>query len=145
MSINGDELICIAMSIRGLQPLILTHLSMRRESLQWLLPYLTRAFLKLEEDNRTAATGAANTIAFRVNGEDGEVLAKNFDTTPTQVVVGEEPIRAPVSDVIGHLVKGGHNDARVTRFGQTHLQKGEDFIKKYDQFPKQDGLYGVIY
>jgi hypothetical protein len=101
---------------------------------------------QLEEENRTPAGAAANLIAFRVSGEDGEELAKTFDTTPTQQVVGEEPERAPVGDVIGHLVKRGHNDARVTRFGQTYLQKVEDFMeKKYDQFPEQDGLWDVIY
>lgn len=101
---------------------------------------------QLDEESRTAATGAVNMIVFRVRREDGQELAKSFDTTPSQVVIGEEPIRAPVSDVIGHLVKRGHTDARVTRFGQSYLQKVEAFMeKKYDHFPEQDGLWDVIY
>jgi Type IV secretory system Conjugative DNA transfer len=101
---------------------------------------------QLDEENRTAAAGAANMIAFRVSGEDGKELAKNFDTTPTQAVVGEEPIRAPVSDVIIHLVNKGHNDERVTRFAQRYLQRLEDFVdKKYDHYPPQNNLYDATY
>jgi hypothetical protein len=91
---------------------------------------------QLDEENRNAATGAANMIVFRVTGEDGKELAKNFDTTPTQEIVGEEPIRAPVSDVIDHLVKRGHADERVTQFAQIYLQRLEDFVSK----PKQNGV-----
>jgi hypothetical protein len=101
---------------------------------------------QLDEENRTAATGAANMIAFRVSGEDGKELAKNFDTTPTQAVVGEEPVRAPVADVISHLVNKGHNDERVTRFAQRYLQRLEDFVdKKYDQYPPHEGDYDTTY
>jgi hypothetical protein len=39
---------------------------------------------QLDEENRNAATGAANMIVFRVTGDDGKALARNFDTTPTQ-------------------------------------------------------------
>ena len=85
-------------------------------------------------------------IAFGVSGEDGKELAKNFDTTPTQEVVGEEPVRAPVADVVSHLVNKGHNDERVTRFAQRYLQRLEDFVdKKYDQYPPHEGNYDITY
>jgi hypothetical protein len=89
---------------------------------------------QLDEGNRAAAQGAANMIVFRVIGDDAKDLAKNFDTKPTQEIIGEEPIRAPVADVISHLVKRGHNDKRVTRFAQSCLQNLENFIHKIAQY-----------
>jgi hypothetical protein len=89
---------------------------------------------QLDEANKAAAIAAGNLIVFRVSGEDAKTLAKNFDTTPTQEIIGEEPIRAPVADVISHLVKRGHNDQRVTRFAQVYLQNFEDLIHKLTQY-----------
>jgi len=74
------------------------------------------------------------TIVFRVSGEDGKTLAKSFDTTPNQEIIGEEPVRAPISDVISHLLKRGHNNARVTRFAQTYLQNFENFIRQISYY-----------
>src|SRR5918992_1179441 len=53
---------------------------------------------QLFEENRASLLAAGNLIVFRVSGEDAKALAKNFDTTPTREIIGEEPIRAPVSD-----------------------------------------------
>ncbi len=88
---------------------------------------------QLDAANRTAALAAGNLVVFRVSGEDAENLANSFDTTPTQEQVGEEPIRAPVSDVISHLVKRGHGNSRVTRFAQSYLKNLDDFIHKTAQ------------
>jgi hypothetical protein len=65
-------------------------------------------------ENRASMLAAGNLIVFRVSGEDAKTLAKNFDTspTPTKEVIGEQPIRAPVSNVISHLVNRGHNIER---------------------------------
>lgn len=93
---------------------------------------------QLPESNKAAAIAAGNLIVFRVSGEDAKALAKNFDTTPTKEIIGEEPIRAPVSDVISHLVNRGHNDQRVTRFAQVYLQNLENFVHR----PPHVGLYG---
>jgi hypothetical protein len=93
---------------------------------------------QLDEANRTAAAAAGNLIVFRVSGEDGKTLAKSFDTTPTKEIIGEEPIRAPVANVISHLVTRGHNDARVARFAQIYLKNLENFVSK----PPHVGLYG---
>lgn len=88
---------------------------------------------QLDEANRTAAIAAGNLIVFRVSGEDAKALAKSFDTTPTKEIIGEEPHRAPVSDVIGHLVKRGHTDRRATHFSQVYLQNCENLIHKTAQ------------
>jgi hypothetical protein len=93
---------------------------------------------QLDQANSTAAAAAGNLIVFRVSGEDAETLAKSFDTTPTQEIIGEEPIRAPVSNVISHLVTRGHTDARVAKFSQIYLQNLENFVRK----PPHVGLYG---
>ena len=101
---------------------------------------------QLDEGNRTAAAGAANMVVFRVTGEDGKELAKSFDTTPARVLVGQEPERSPVADAVGHLVKRGHCDPRVTRFAQGYLQKLEMFIdKKYDIYPRLEGFIYETY
>jgi hypothetical protein len=93
---------------------------------------------QLDEANKAAALAAGNLIVFRVSGEDAKILAKSFDTTPTKEIIGEEPIRAPVSNVISHLVTRGHNDPRVTRFAQVYLLNLEDLINKimhYNYWP----------
>ena len=83
---------------------------------------------QLDRENWEAATTAANMIVFKVSGEDGKTLAKCFDTTPTKEVIGEEPERSPVSDVISHLVRRGHNDTRVAQFAQVYLKNLENFV-----------------
>src|ERR671915_1413715 len=93
---------------------------------------------QLFEENRASMLAAGNLIVFRVSGEDAKTLAKSFDTTPTQEIIGEEPIRAPVSNVISHLVTRGHTDARVAKFSQIHLKNLENFVRK----PPHVGLYG---
>jgi hypothetical protein len=93
---------------------------------------------QLDEANKAAALAAGNLIVFRVSGEDGKALAKSFDTTPAREITGEEPIRSPVSDAIGHLVRRGHNDTRVTRFATSYLKNLENFVAK----PPNVGLYG---
>jgi hypothetical protein len=75
-----------------------------------------------------------------VSAHDAKELARRFDTAPTKEIIGEEPIRAPVSDVIGHLVRRGHNDARVARFAQIYLKTLENFVSR----PRHVGLYGPL-
>jgi len=104
----------------------------RKFKIQTTLAHQTLS--QLDEANRTAAAAAGNLIVFRVSGEDAKSLAKSFDTTPTKEIIGEEPIRAPVSNVISHLITRGHNDQRVTRFAQVYLQNLEDFIHKSAQY-----------
>ncbi|MGI0023523.1 MAG: type IV secretory system conjugative DNA transfer family protein [Nitrososphaera sp.] len=95
---------------------------------------------QVDDANRTAAIAAGNLIVFRVSGYDAKALARNFDTTPTKEIAGEEPVRAPVADVIAHLVRRGHNDAMVTRFAQVYLQNFENLIAR----TAQDNYY-ILY
>src|ERR687896_535767 len=81
-----------------------------------------QALAQVDESNRTAAAAAGNLIVFRVSGEDAKALANSFDTTPTREIIGEEPIRAPVSDVIAHLVRRGHTDPRIAKFAVSYLK-----------------------
>jgi type IV secretion system coupling TraD/TrwB family protein len=83
---------------------------------------------QLDEMNQAAALQAGNLLSFRVNGEDSKVVARSFDATPTPELVGEEPIRSPVADVLIYLVLRGHTNERVTRFAQTYLTALEKYI-----------------
>jgi hypothetical protein len=93
---------------------------------------------QLDEANKASALAAGNLIVFRVSGEDARVLSKSFDTTPSKEIIGQEPIRAPVVDVISHLVRRGHNDPRVTRFAASYLTNFEHIISQithYNSWP----------
>jgi hypothetical protein len=86
---------------------------------------------QLTEANRAAVTAASTRIVFRVSPEDAKALAPGFDTTPTREIIGEEPIRAPVSDVVGHLVRRGHtNSSVVGQFVTDYLMPLEALLKK---------------
>jgi hypothetical protein len=70
-------------------------------------------------------------IAFRVSGQDGKAIAKNFDTTPRKkVVIGTEPVRAPVTDILGHLVRRGHTNPVVNAFTRSYLIPLETFLQQ---------------
>jgi hypothetical protein len=73
---------------------------------------------------------AGNIIVFRVSGDDSRVLARSFDTTPARIINGEEVVRAPVADVITHLVRRGHDNPRLARYGQTYLASLERMFNK---------------
>ena len=74
----------------------------------------------------TRRCGAAG--GFSVSGEEGAFLARNFDTTPTKkVVIGTEPIRAPVADIVGHLVLRGHTHPAVSALTTHYLMPFETF------------------
>jgi hypothetical protein len=95
---------------------------------------------QIDLGNKSAAMAAGNLIVFRVSGDDAKELARSFDTTPTKEMIGGEPILAPMSDVIGHLVRRGHNDARVARFAHIYLKSLENFVSR----PPHVGLYGPL-
>jgi hypothetical protein len=71
-------------------------------------------------------------IAFRVSGQDGRAIQRNFDSTPRKkVVIGTEPVRAPVADIVGHLVCRGHtNAAVVSAFTTNYLIPLETFLQQ---------------
>jgi hypothetical protein len=91
---------------------------------------------QLLEQNRASALGAGTIICFRVSGEDSRVLARSFDTKPTQPhIVGEEPVRAPVADIVGHLVRRGHTNPAVSAFTKDYLMPFETFLQQVRNYP----------
>jgi hypothetical protein len=85
---------------------------------------------QLSEQVRASALASGNIIVFRVSGDDSRVLSKSFDTTPARIINGEEVVRAPVADILTHLLRRGHEDPRVAKFGQTYLANLERFLNK---------------
>jgi hypothetical protein len=76
---------------------------------------------QLTEQVRASALGAGTIMCFRVSGQDSPVLARSYDTTPTKTIVGEEPVRAPVADVVSHLVRHGSVHPAVQTFVAQYL------------------------
>jgi hypothetical protein len=76
---------------------------------------------QLTEQVRASALAAGTIMCFRVSGQDSPVLARSYDTTPTQTIVGEEPVRAPVADVVQHLVRHGSVHPAVQTFVSDYL------------------------
>jgi hypothetical protein len=85
---------------------------------------------QLDSANRAAALQAGGLVAFRVSGTDAAALAKNYDHTPPLEQTGVEPVRAPVSDVVGHLVRRGHTNPVVGQFVTDYLMPVEALIRK---------------
>jgi hypothetical protein len=94
---------------------------------------------QLSEATRASVLASGNLIVFRVSGDDSRVLSRSFDTTPARIINGEEVVRAPVADVLSHLVRRGHDDPRLARYGQTYLASLERM------FNKQPGPFGPEY
>jgi hypothetical protein len=91
---------------------------------------------QLSDLNRATALQAGTLVALRVSGSDSKDLASSFDTTPTQtVVVGQEPIRAPVADVIGHLTRRGHTSEVLTAFTTRYLKPLEADLQRWGHSP----------
>jgi hypothetical protein len=86
---------------------------------------------QLLEQNRASALASGTIICFRVSGDDSRVLCRSFDTTPTQQIVGEEPVRAPVADVIGHLTHRGHTSEVLSAFTTRYLQPLEADMQRW--------------
>lgn len=77
---------------------------------------------QLDEANRGATLNAANMVVFRVSGEDGEELAKEFNATPPEPeVIGQRPVLTPKREVIEHLLKNGHSNPGYAPFTQKWL------------------------
>jgi hypothetical protein len=85
---------------------------------------------QLDDINRATALQAGTLVVMRVSGEDSKVLAPSFDTTPTPVLVGEEPIRATPADPIGHLVRHGSAHTVVATFTQAYLMPLEALLRE---------------
>jgi hypothetical protein len=85
---------------------------------------------QLSDLNRATALQAGTIVALRVSGADSKDLAPSFDTTPTQTIVGEEPIRAVIADPVSHLVRHGHPHPTVAKFVADYLLPLEALLRK---------------
>jgi hypothetical protein len=93
------------------------------------ITFAHQSISQLDESLQTAATGAGTIVSFRVSGDDARVLARSYNCEPEPVQDGFEPQRAPVSDVITHLIRRGHNDPRVSAFAQRYLSALEHYLQ----------------
>jgi hypothetical protein len=85
---------------------------------------------QLSDLNRATALQAGTLMVMRVSGEDGKALAPSFDTTPTQTLVGEEPIRATPADPIGHLVRHSSHHPPVAKFVAEYLMPLQTLLRE---------------
>jgi hypothetical protein len=85
---------------------------------------------QLDDINRATALQAGTLVVMRVSGDDSKDLASSFDTTPTNTIVGEEPIRATPADPLTHLVRHGSSNAVVARFTADYLMPLNALIRK---------------
>jgi hypothetical protein len=89
-----------------------------------------QALGQLTEQVRAAALGAGSIICFRVSGLDSPILARSYDASPTQTIIGEEPVRAPTADPIGQLVRHGSQNAIIAQFTAEYLLPLETLLKQ---------------
>jgi Type IV secretion-system coupling protein DNA-binding domain len=85
---------------------------------------------QLSDLNRATALQAGSLVVGRVSGEDAKILAKSFDVTPGMEQIGLEPLRSPVADIIGHLVRNGHSDQRLAKFTVGYLRAFERYCSE---------------
>jgi hypothetical protein len=83
-----------------------------------------------DELTRSAVLTAGTLVVFRVSGaEDAKTLAPSFDRKP------EPPeIRAPVADVVAHLLRHGHSHEAVSRFTRS-LMALQALIRQVAAYP----------
>jgi hypothetical protein len=91
--------------------------------------YANQSLSQLSEENIGAAMSSGTLVALRISGDDSRLVSRSMDATPQPVVIGEEPQRAIVSDVISHLTRRGHNDPNVAAFAMKTLQALEHFLQ----------------
>jgi hypothetical protein len=90
-----------------------------------VLHMANQSLSQLTEVNRQAALSAGALVVFRVGaGEDSKTLAASLDHRPAPV------LRAPVSDVMGHLVRRGHTNPVVAQFVADYLMPLQALIRK---------------
>jgi hypothetical protein len=94
------------------------------------ITFAHQSLSQLDESLQTAATGAGTIVSFRVSGPDAKVISQSYDASPTPEVVGQEPVRAIVTDVISYLLRHGSPDPAVAKFTQTYLFNCEAYLRK---------------
>jgi hypothetical protein len=99
---------------------------------------------------RARALSAANLVVFKVNSKDGDELAGEFDITPAperieeiekEELIGQRAFRTYKRDVVGHLLRQGHEDERVMAFVRDYLQ--EFGLASQKQVREEDRKWGA--
>jgi hypothetical protein len=85
---------------------------------------------QLDDANRATALQAGSLVVFRVSGEDSKALAPSFDSTPTQTIVGEEPIRATPAGPLGNLVSNSLYNPAVAKFVAAYLMPLQSLLRQ---------------
>jgi hypothetical protein len=88
----------------------------RKFGIATTIAHQTRSQLDLA--NKGASLNAAIKIVFRVTGEDGKELAREFERTPDVVLIGDEPVRAPSQEACKHLLEKGHPNPQAMAFNR---------------------------
>jgi hypothetical protein len=89
-----------------------------------VLHLCNQSLSQLSPVNQQAALSAGALVVFRVGSpEDAKTLAASLDHTPAP------EIRAPVSDVVGHLLRRGHSSPVVAQFVSDYLRPLEALIR----------------
>jgi hypothetical protein len=89
-----------------------------------VLHLANQSLSQLSPEIQQAALSAGALVVFRVGaGEDAKTLAQSFDHTPAA------EIRAPVADVVGHLLRRGHSHEVVSQFTTEYLRSLEALIR----------------
>jgi hypothetical protein len=91
--------------------------------------YANQSLSQLREEDIGAAMSSGTIVALRISGDDARLVARSMDATPQPVVIGEEPQRAIVSDVLSHVIARGHNDPKVAAFAMNTLQALEHYLQ----------------
>ena len=85
----------------------------------------------ISDSNRATALQAGTLVVFRVSGEDAKVLCQSFDATPSQEQSGVEPIRAPVTEVVSHLLRRGHTNPTIVKFVTDYLMPLDTLMRSF--------------
>ena len=103
---------------------------------------------------RATSLSAANLVVFKINSKDAEELAGEFDITPPpeqlqeiekEELIGLRPVRTYNGDVVGHLLRQGHEDERITVFRDGCLEKLHLASLKKIQHTQYIDIYPVNY
>ena len=87
---------------------------------------------QIEFSLRERIRSVPSRAVFKVNSNDAAALAGEFNFTPAperlqeiekEQLIGQRPVRTYKRDVIGHLLRQGHEDERVTAFVRNYLQE----------------------
>jgi Type IV secretion-system coupling protein DNA-binding domain len=88
---------------------------------------------QLDLTNRGSSLNAATKFVFRVTGDDGKELAREYDhTPPPPQIIGDEPVRAPTQNRLEHLLEKDHPKLAPVR---TYADMENEIASKLTNLP----------